>query len=219
MDSIQLKTVSAVEAVVSALEHDIFFSFLPGEKMTENILISRYGVSRNTLREAMSRLVSCGILVKIANRGVFVREITREDVREIFSLRALLEAEAIERIIKNGAETKLLLEKAELLQKSNPAENWDEYVSADIDFHTLLVSASGSSRLIRLYDSIISEVKLCICQSKQHIPLGVVNEISHKSVLDAISEKDLPAAKALIEKHIETATHNYENGFEKIKQE
>ena len=115
MENIPLKTVSTVEAVCSALENDIFFRFTPGEKMTENTLISRYGVSRNTLREAMSHLVSCGILVKIANRGVFVREITREDVREIFSLRALLEAEAIRLIIENGATTKELSKKAELL--------------------------------------------------------------------------------------------------------
>ncbi len=219
MDNIQLKTVSAVDAVVSALEHDIFFEFAPGEKMTENVLIARYGVSRNTLREAMSHLVACGILVKIANRGVFVREISRDDVREIFSLRALLEAEAIERIIRTESDTKLLLEKAELLENTNPSDNWDEYVSADIDFHTLLVSASGSSRLIRLYDAIISEVKLCICQSKQHIPPEIVNNTSHKSILDAISEKDLHGAKALIGKHIESATYNYEKSFEKTSEE
>lgn len=214
MDNIHLKTVSAVDAVVSALEHDIFFSFAPGEKMTENILIARYGVSRNTLREAMSRLVSCGILVKIANRGVFVREITREDVKEIFSLRALLESEAINLIIKNGASTKALSKKAELLEQTNPQDDWNGYVTADMDFHSMLVESSQSTRLMRLYDSIASEVMLCICQSNRHIPLSTVNEISHKSILDAISEKDVTAATKLCRKHIESAIANYEKGFD-----
>ncbi len=217
MDTLQLKTVSVVDAVVSALEKDIFFTFAPGEKMTENVLISRYGVSRNTLREAMSQLVSCGLLVKIANRGVFVRAINREDVREIFSLRALLEAEAVCRIIKNNTETKSLLEKADFLQRKTARDNWDDYVSADIDFHTLLVSLSGSSRLIKLYDAIISEVKLCVCQSKQHIPSTAVNKITHKSILEAISKKDITLAAKLITTHIESAISNYEKGFDTEK--
>ena len=217
MGEIQIKTISVVDAVISALEKDIFFTFAPGEKMTENVLISRYGVSRNTLREAMSQLVSCGLLVKIPNRGVFVREINREDVREIFSLRALLETEAVCRIIKNDTDTKPLLEKAEFLQRETPRDNWDEYVSADIDFHTLLVSLSESTRLIRLYDAIISEVKLCICQSKEHIPPTAVNKITHKEILDAISEKNSVLASKLLSKHIENAISNYEKGFDSEK--
>ena len=214
MDNIQLKTISAVDAVISALEHDIFFEFSPGDKMTENVLISRYGVSRNTLRESMSHLVSCGILVKIANRGVFVREITREDVREIFSLRALLEAEAIRLIIENGAPTEELSKKAALLEKTSPKDNWNGYVSADMDFHSLLVASSQSTRLMRLYDSISSEVMLCICQSNRHIPLSTVNEISHKAILDAIAAKEAERASELCRRHIESAISNYEKGFD-----
>lgn len=217
LDSINLKTISTVEAVCAALENDIFFCFAPGEKMTENTLISRYGVSRNTLREAMSHLVSCGILVKIANRGVFVREITREDVREIFSLRALLEAEATRLIIENGASTKELSEKAALLEKTNPRDDWDGYVSADMDFHALLVASSQSTRLMRLYDAISSEVMLCICQSKQHIPLSKVNDIPHKAILDAIAAKNSALASELCEKHIKSAISNYEKGFDTEK--
>ena len=214
MDTLQLKTISTVDAVCRALEHDIFFRFQPGEKITEAALNARYGVSRNTLREAMAYLLANGLLVKIANRGVFVREIERDDVREIFSLRALLEAEAVRRIAENGADTKKLSEKAELLEKMNPYDNWDEYVSADMEFHSLLVSTSDSPRLCRLYDAISREVMLCICQSRQHIPPTSVNKISHRSILDAISVKDSKQASSLLTEHIESAISNYEKGFD-----
>ena len=214
LDTLQLKTVSTVDAVCRALEQDIYFHFSPGEKITEAALNARYGVSRNTLREATAYLLSNGLLTKIANRGVFVREISREDVREIFSLRALLEAEAVRRIIKGDAAIGALSEKAVLLEKINPYDSWDEYVSADMDFHALLVSLSGSSRLCRLYDAIRAEVMLCICQSRQHIPPTAVNKITHKSILDAIAAKDAALAARFITNHIESAISNYEKGFD-----
>ena len=218
MNRANIRTVSTVEAVCTALENDIFFSLTPGEKITEASLNARYGVSRNTLREAIAYLISSGILVKIANRGVFVREITRDDVKEIFSLRALLEAEAIRMIIDKNVPTEKLSEKAALLRRANPRDNWNEYVRADMDFHSLLVASSQSTRLMRLYDAISSEVMLCICQSKQHIPPTTVNEISHKSILDAVSAKNSPLADSLIRKHIESAISNYEKGFDGEKQ-
>ena len=214
LEILQLKTVSTVDAVCRALEDDIFFRFSPGEKITEATLNTRYGVSRNTIREAITYLISNGLLVKIANRGVFVRSITREDVREIFSLRALLEVEAIKRITEKETPTKQLLENAELLEKMNPYEHWNEYVSADMNFHSLLVSLSDSPRLCRLYGTISAEVMLCICQSKRHIPPTAINEISHKKILDAISRKDVTCATKLLSEHIESAILNYENGFD-----
>ena len=214
LDSINLKTVSTVDAVTVALLNDIFFTLSPGEKITESSLNLRYGVSRNTLREAIAYLISSGVLVKIANRGVFVREITREDVREIFSLRALIEAEAIKRIIEIDAPTDELSEKAALLEKSKPSDNWNEYVQTDMDFHSLLVSASKSSRLCRIYDAIKGEVMLCICQSKRHIPPTSVNGVSHKEILDAVAKKDASLASKLLLKHIESAISNYEKGFD-----
>ncbi|MBQ2841350.1 MAG: GntR family transcriptional regulator [Oscillospiraceae bacterium] len=214
MEKRMLKTVSTVDAICSQLENDIFFNLSPGEKITESSLNLRYGVSRNTLREAIAYLISNGILVKIANRGVFVREITREDVREIFSLRALLEAEAIRMIIEKNVSTSALSEKAELLTNTNPHDDWNEHVRADMDFHSTLVASAKSPRLSRLYDAIASEVMLCICQSKQHIPLTTVNDISHRAILNALSEKKQALACQLLKKHIESAISNYEKGFD-----
>ena len=214
LKSVALKTVSTVDAVCKALENDIFFNLSPGEKITEMSLNARYGVSRNTLREAIAYLISNGILLKIANRGVFVREINREDVKEIFTLRALLESEAVKRIIEENASTEELSKKATLLEKMNPRDNWNDYVTTDMDFHELLVASSESPRLMRLYDAISSEVMLCICQSKKHIPLTTVNDISHKAILDAIAKKNTDLATSLLTKHIESAISNYEKGFD-----
>jgi len=99
MNTIQINTVSTVDAVRNALETDILsLHFAPGSKLTESDLSVRYNVSRNTVREAIAHLLAQGLLTKVANRGVFVRKFTVEDVQEIFHLRALLELEAVNTI-------------------------------------------------------------------------------------------------------------------------
>ena len=104
MDRVTIKTVSAVEAVSDMLEEDIYsLTFKMGEKIKESDLVERYGVSRNTLREAMAYLVSKGLLEKVANKGIYVKSILPADIEDIFHLRELLEGEAIRRVIRSGA--------------------------------------------------------------------------------------------------------------------
>ena len=113
----QLKTVSTVDAVCKALENDIFQLHFPaGSKITENDLVSRYGVSRNTLREAIAYLLSSGLLVKVANKGVYVKEITQDDIQELFHLRELLETEALRTVYACGFIPIDLMHQVEVLE-------------------------------------------------------------------------------------------------------
>ena len=100
MEREQLRTVSTVEAVSTALEEDIYaLRYEMGEKIKETDLVLRFNVSRNTIREALAYLTSKGLLEKVTNKGIYVKEIMAADIVEIFHLRQLLEAEAIREII------------------------------------------------------------------------------------------------------------------------
>ena len=75
MTDIQLQTVSTIDAIRQMIEQDIYsLHFLPGDKIVESDLARRYGVSRNTLREAVAFLQASGILMKVPNKGVFVKK-------------------------------------------------------------------------------------------------------------------------------------------------
>ena len=72
---------STVEYIADELRDAIMAGRLePGEQLGEADLARRFEVSRGPLREAMQRLVSEGLLHAITNRGVFVTELTLEDV-------------------------------------------------------------------------------------------------------------------------------------------
>lgn len=62
-----------------------------GSRLTETRLASALGISRGPLREAIRELVDIGLLVSKPYKGLFVREVTRGDLEEIYSLRTALE--------------------------------------------------------------------------------------------------------------------------------
>jgi DNA-binding GntR family transcriptional regulator len=65
-----------------------------GARLNESELAARFGVSRGPVREALRTIESDGLVVGIANRGVFVRDIDDRAASEIYDLRAALFAMA-----------------------------------------------------------------------------------------------------------------------------
>lgn len=214
MESIKINTVSTVDAVCNALESDILsLQFSPGEKITESDLAIRYSVSRNTVREAVAHLLAQGLLTKVANKGISVRRFTVQDVQEIFHLRALLELEAVNTILAAKIQPRNLYRIVDELEALNRREQWDDYVRADIRFHSGLVAAAGSTRLVKLYDTILTEVKLCIYQTRNHVALPEGNNTTHRILLDTICSGDVSVSKQLLKNHIEHVIKRYCSGL------
>ena len=73
------------EAIVSG-------ELVPGSVLRQEQLSERFGVSRTPVREALRRLAALGLVSFEPNRGVRVRTISHDDLREAFLVRAELEA-------------------------------------------------------------------------------------------------------------------------------
>lgn len=214
MNPIQINTVSTVDAVKGALESDILsLYFAPGSKLTESDLSVRYSVSRNTVREAIAHLLAQGLLTKTANKGVFVRRFTVDDVQEIFHLRALLELEAVNTILSAKQAPIHLYQQVDRLEQINRQTFWDEYVKADIQFHNALVACANSPRLSRLYDTILTEVKLCIYQTRNYVQIPNETQSTHREILDAICNQHRDTAHTLLREHIEHVIKRYCGGL------
>ena len=210
MESVKLNTVSTVDAIRNALEADILsLRFAPGAKITESDIALRYSVSRNTVREAVAHLIAQGLLTKIANKGISVRCFTVQDVQEIFHLRAMLEIEAVNTIIHAGVSLDALYAIVEELEATDRQLQWDDYVRADIHFHRELVAAAGSTRLTRLYDTILTEVKLCIYQTRHYVAIPESINGSHRVILDAVCSGDPKVAADHLRDHIEHVIKRY----------
>ena len=211
-----LKTVSTVDAVYHALSRDILsMAFPPGAKITETALCERYGISRNTLREGVSLLLAHGLLVKIPNKGIFVRKLELCDVQEVFRLRGLLELEAVRCIMESENIPIELVQMVNIMESNSEEEDWESCLEADIQFHNMLVKSANSPRLERLYDAIFAEVKLCVYQARFVSKFNHESVAQHRKLIAAMESGDLASAQAVLTTHIAAALKTYETAFEK----
>jgi DNA-binding GntR family transcriptional regulator len=98
-----LDAPSLVELAVRRLRAEIVSgAFAPGERLVEEQLTRRLGISRAPLREALRLLGQQGLVEHLPRRGVRVVALSARDIDELFSLRDVLERFALECVLGRG---------------------------------------------------------------------------------------------------------------------
>ncbi len=88
--------LSLADQITLELRADIIGGrLLPGMALVESDLVSAYNASRNTIREALHRLGQEGLTRYVRNKGVTVRRLGIDEVRDLFQVRRTLELQAI----------------------------------------------------------------------------------------------------------------------------
>ncbi|MFC7328077.1 GntR family transcriptional regulator [Marinactinospora rubrisoli] len=179
-------------------------SLSPGDQLGETELAGRLGVSRGPLREAMQRLVQEGLLRSERHRGLFVIDLTTEDVRDVYTARLAIERCACELIMRGNRGEALARLTAALTTLVAAAETGDRTAMSDADhaFHQTLVSCSGNSRLERMAETLLVETRMCltVMQDVYPEPAELVDE--HQKLVDAIADGDERLLLRLIEGHM-----------------
>jgi DNA-binding GntR family transcriptional regulator len=188
--------------------------FQPGQRLLEEELAQRVGVSRTSLRDSLRRLEADGLVRTETNRGTFVLQLGTEEVDEVFQLRAMLEGHA-----------------AQLAALHGDSADWDELevVAGEIDgllarpqesesalvagfqacntrFHLALLRASRSTRLQAMARNLI---ELPLVTLKQHAWPGEVrvrrSNAQHWDLIQALRARDPVLARLSMQSHILTA--------------
>ncbi|MFJ9375049.1 GntR family transcriptional regulator [Streptomyces sp. NPDC101455] len=157
-----LETVSAVDALVAALTERVLSAELrPGDRMRESALARDYQVARHTLRAALSRLTSSGLLSYQTNRGWSVAEVTPEEFSDLTFLRVALEVQAMRELAvrgeKVGAPARALLRR---LLDEGEGVTWAERLRIDMELHRALVDQAGSRRISEIYRGVQLSLQL-----------------------------------------------------------
>ena len=164
--SVVLPTVSTVDALEALLTARMLAgNYVPGARLRESAIAAEYGVSRHTLRAALARLSSAGVLDFDANRGWAVLALTAEDFQDIAFVRIGLEVQAVRKLASNrdgiGAAAQATLDD---IKTTAPAETWSTRLDKDMRFHLALVDAAGSPRLSRMYRQLQMSLHLYLIQ-------------------------------------------------------
>ena len=132
--------------------------FAPGQKLNEVALAERFGVSRNTLREAFAMLTAEGLCERIPNRGVFLATPSPEFVTDTFRARAAIEPAAllwgpdldVERLEELNNEARVAIEE----------EDDDLFIAVNQAFHHVVLAAMGSKTLGDTMDQLDAFLRL-----------------------------------------------------------
>ncbi len=176
-----------------------------GEQLNEAELARGFGVSRGPLREAMQRLIQDGLLENRPHRGVFVPQLTDEDLADIYFAREAIETAALGRIAATGeavSVSRRLKIEVDRMVAALGRDDWDTVVEHDLRFHTQLVDATHSRRLSRMYSVLIAETRLCLHMLVSGFAGRKDFIEEHVALVERLAAEDAAGAQRAIRKHL-----------------
>jgi len=178
----------------------------PGQRLLEAELTGRLGMSRGPVREALAQLQVEGFIDVEPHRGARVHQMTRDEMTQVFHVRALLAADAAKlaagRITEGDNRERLLAEhRRQVALRTNT--DLAAYAAANVQFHTLVDEMCGNRLLASMLDQLQTRVGpfLSLAQSRDRDRLLE----HHLQIVEAILAGDGGAAARAMRRHV-TAT-------------
>ncbi len=195
--------------VVSRLVKAIFQGELAaGTRLVVQKLADRFGISSTPVREALVELEAVGVVQFMHNRGALVKPFGPQQLRDLFHLRRILEAE-VTRCACGRLEREPLLalqaEMRELAVGDGGAEWSRQKMASDRRLHELIVSGCENARLaheIGRYNTLFQAIRE-IAGNRRHLQERALDE--HLAVIDALLAEDPELAALQMARHITSA--------------
>jgi DNA-binding GntR family transcriptional regulator len=180
--------------------------FAPGERLSEPVISSALGVSRNTLRESFQLLAHERLAVHELNRGVFVRELTRADIEDLYVVRratgcgALRRAAELSHLDLTAAERALRDGRA-----AAEAGDWPTVGTASIHFHQALADLAGSERISATMRQVLAETRLFFVLGENTRSFYEPFLHYHERILRDLRRGRFDAAEAALDRYLRDA--------------
>jgi DNA-binding GntR family transcriptional regulator len=173
-----------------------------GAKLSLHALAAEFGVSRSPVHQALTRLVSEGLLTVRPRRGYYVTPVTAKALADGYEVRLALELLAAERTV--GTLDDAALQALETLLEGTAAaishEQWD---SANAAFHEYQIDLAGNGLLSSFYRELSVNLMMQVIRAG-HFE-GHANLVTeHSRIVDAFEAGDREAAERAIRAHIDT---------------
>jgi len=192
--------------------------FEPGARLSEQDLSDECEVSRTPVREALRRLALEYFVSIKPNRGAFVIDWSREDIADMFEMRATLEGfaarKAAERVSDSQiADLKENIRETERVLGEKKADVMDDFLRLNREFHDGVFQASGSRRLTEIISRFVEQAVVVRTASQYTIEDLKRSNQYHAELVEAISHRDGILAETIMKAHILAAAGRYHEVF------
>ena len=175
----------------------------PGTKLPEDELASIYSVSRSVIRAALQALSHDRLARLEPNRGAFVAQPTRQEAREVFEARALIEPRvaALAADAAKPADIKLLRLHLEQEHEALHAGRDSDAIMLSAKFHIGIAEIAGHSILTGFVKDLLSRSSLIIALYWRRRDTTCESH-AHHALVDAIEKHDAQDASDLMKSHL-----------------
>ncbi len=217
---------SISDQIYERLKQKILFGEIePGERLMQNQVAENLRISRTPVREAFRRLEQDSLVERVPQGGVRVTRLDMEAIQEVFGIRNVLEAYAVElacsRITAEeiGSLKRLVAQAGELLSSGEPGRETKikRLFELNSQFHDTIYRASGNSYLISMINSlrfIVGRLRL----------LGLRADSTwsrawdeHAQLIGFLEKKDKESAARLIRTHLVNAVSDVLMGMKRVE--
>lgn len=179
-------------------------TYQPGQRVVELALTQELGVSQAPVREALRDLEAMRFIESQPYRGARVRQVSREELAEMYPVRAVLEELAGQMAaprIDDGNLRQLEAELANMLHAARGGDQHDLLVH-DARFHEIVMEAAGNTALLDCWSGLCIEAYTLVSLVRSHHDLVAIAN-THVPILDALRQHDGALAGKVLRQHIE----------------
>jgi DNA-binding GntR family transcriptional regulator len=194
------------EEVAELLRQRIFKSakgdLEPGAWIDELKIAQEYGTSRTPLREALKVLAAEGLVTMKMRRGAYVTEVSEKDLRDVFHLMALLEADACAVVAKEATSAQIKELEALHQQLEKATKDRVKFFQLNEAFHVKLLQIADNKWRDQMVADLRKVMKLNRAQSL--LKSGRIQQslAEHQAIMQALKEGNALAAQAAMQSHI-----------------
>jgi DNA-binding GntR family transcriptional regulator len=208
--------VSLRETTYSQLKDLILNGQLrPSERLSENGLAKRFGVSRTPLREALMKLEEEGLIIGQRNLGYTVADLDITGFCNLLVVREALDVCAAKLACEKATEEDLerlrgvidqmvALKDTDNLTPSAAAEN----LHLGLYIHRVIAEATRNEALVRATDQIYQQLRLALWLEVLWVDLEHTDLDEHQAIADAIIARDPEAAAKAASAHVQSSLKN-----------
>ena len=175
---------------------------VPGQHLRLAEITARFDVSTMPVREALRDLEAEGLVTIFPHRGAVVTQLSADDLKDIYDIRANLEEMATRLAVPHMTDATLAELTSLIEQMDNHLHDVVTLVKLNHQFHLTLYAASGRSHLC--------ELNRMLRYRTQHYLRAFVNALGrmpraqeeHRAILEACERGDVDQAASLIRDHV-----------------
>ena len=134
-------------------------TYPPGMALTESFLTQELNMSRSPVRSAISMLQNEGLIVSDYYKSMTVKEITDQDINELYQMRELIEGAAFKMIFDSGKSEEYSYRIEEkVVRMCAASSDIFEWEMADANMHMEIISIFNNERINKIYENNLSEL-------------------------------------------------------------